>query len=929
MTIRRRLVLVAFFIFQATHSWAQSSATININASVTITTFSPISIFGNNVAYWINKSDNLAVQPKVQAAGNYFLRYPGGSASDDYHWNGIGSFDAGHRWVPSGTAWNYGFVGNETYVGTTGTNNAGTHPYSHLTDGSGATTWLSNADTNFPNHQFAYVDLTRASSTVNVTGVSIIWGAPYAFSYEVQYWTGASNAVPYKAANESSWVDFAGGNIPAGSGGTTMITFTTAQATRFIRVLMTGSSAGAGGAYAIAEIYAFNGGTQLSTNINNYQTQSPAVVSSTDPACTLNYTTNPPGSFDFNSYMAYVQSFAPSAVPLITVNVGTGTPSEAASWVYYANTVRGFGIKYWQVGNEMDGNWETGGPFRADDYAYRFTEYYAAMKAVDPSIVITGPVVGGPNNNSNAYNGLTYIQTFLNTLQTMGKTSELGAVDFHWYPGSTTASAALGTPSQISTFAATLAGWISAAGVSANIPIFMSETNINAGTPLLMNQLPTGLWLVNWLGEYIHYFGPGGRTNIWDTMNGSNDTTNNTTGDQGYLQVEAGTYQYQPRANYWAMQMMATDWAVGGDSSVNQLVSANSSAATLVAYADSRPDGVLSLIVVNKDPTNSYNTTLNISSFIPDPTAPSWTFDSAHYAWETTTSPYHASPDSAPTSTLVSEVSSSFPVTFSPYSITVFHFTNSNASTNTPTSSPTTTPTKTPTNSPTVTPTRTPTSSPTNTRTPTPTSSPSSTPTATITSTSCSDGSGNTCTFTETVTATSSATDTPSATPTATPSFTFTPSLTFTPTLTATRTATSTPTVTPSITNTPTLTSTSTLTLTPAKTSTATPSSTFTLSPTPSTLYVVFPNPSDGVHPVSFEYSLDGQASAVKFKIFTVAFRKIYEDDQLSLAPGSHLASLDFPQAGLELANGLYYLVLEIETGGTLTRKVMKVLVER
>ncbi|HTC21243.1 MAG TPA: discoidin domain-containing protein, partial [bacterium] len=545
-------------------------ATITVNAASTITSFAPLSIFGTNLAYWVSQTNNNATQAAVQAAGNYFLRFPGGSSSDDYHWNGTGAFDANHHWVPSGTTWSYGFVGNETHCGTTGSNDSGTHPYSYLVDGSTATTWLSNADTNFPNHQFAYLDLTRASSTVNVSAVSIVWGTPYAVSYEVQYWAGADNATPYKAANETSWVDFPGGNITGASGGTTVVTFSTAEATRFVRILMTASSAGAGGAYAIAEIYTLNGAALIGTNTTNYQTQPLAVVSSTDPACTLSYTASPPGSFDFGSYMTYVHSFTPAAVPLITVNVGTGTPSEAASWVYYANTVKGYGIKYWQIGNEMDGIWETGGPFRADDYAYRFTEYYNAMTAVDPTIILTGPIAGGPSDNSDAYDGLTYIQTFLNTMKTLGATSDIGALDFHWYPNSTTAAAALGTPSQISSFAVSLSGWLSTAGVSPTIPVLMSETNISSGTPLLMNQLPTGLWLANWLGEFIHYFGPGGHTNLWDTMNGStpSDLTN-AVGDQGYLQVDTGTYQYQPRANYWAMQMMATDWAIAGDSNTH------------------------------------------------------------------------------------------------------------------------------------------------------------------------------------------------------------------------------------------------------------------------------------------------------------------------------------------------------------------------
>lgn len=934
-------------------------ATITVNAASTITSFAPLSIFGNNTAYWISQANNYAVSTLVEQSGDYFLRYPGGSSSDDYHWNGSGSFDANHHWVPSGTTYSTGFEGYETYCGTTGSNNATTHPYSHLVDGSTATTWLSNVDTNFPNHQFAYLDLTRANSTVNVTAVSIIWGTPYATSYEVQYWTGASNANPYKAANETSWVDFAGGNLTGASGGTTVITFTTPEATRFVRVLMTASSAGAGGAYAIAEIYVFNGATQVSTNTANYQTQSLAVVSSTDPACTNH---NFP-SFEFASFMTYLHSFTPAAVPLITVNVGTGTPSEAASWVYYANTIKGYGIKYWQVGNEMDGIWETAGPFRADDYAYRFTEYYNAMTAVDPTIILTGPVVGGPNNNSDAYDGLTYIQTFLNTLQTLGATADLGALDYHWYAGSTTAAAALGTPAQISTFATNLSNWMASAGVSPTLPVLMSEYNVNAGTPLLMNQLPTGLWLVNWLGEFIHYFGPGGHTNLWDTMNGSTDTTNNTTGDQGYLQVEAGAYQYQPRVNYWAMQMMATDWAIPGDSSTHQLVSATSSAATLVSYADYRPDGVLSLIVVNKDPTNSYATNLNIGPFIPNSTANTWSFDATNYAWETTSSPYHASPDTAPTTTLLSGVSSSFPVTFTPYSINVFQFTDSGVPTHTvtPTMTPTftltSTATKTPTNSPTASSTKTSTFTPTDSLTPTITATPTLSPTFTFTGTPT-----DTPTVTSTLTPTTSATETssltftltPSDTPTLSPTntscmdgfgntCTYTPTIIYTDTLTATFTNTWTWTVTPSYTSTwtstPTVTSTNTTVNSPTWTATITDTSTSsptnTLSPTPTQTVLItstpgvtgiYPNPVQDGSPIHVGYLLNLGARQVKLKIFTLALRKIYEDDNLSTAAGGQVYTLDGSRLG-NTANGVYYVVIYFNYGGQVTYQVMKMLV--
>ena len=49
--------------------------------------------------------------------------------------------------------------------------------------------------------------------------------------------------------------------------------------------------------------------------------------------------------------------------PIITVNYGSNVtnngpalPSEAASWVQYANVTNNYGILYWEIGNETYGN---------------------------------------------------------------------------------------------------------------------------------------------------------------------------------------------------------------------------------------------------------------------------------------------------------------------------------------------------------------------------------------------------------------------------------------------------------------------------------------------------------------------------------------------------------------------------------------------
>jgi hypothetical protein len=153
------------------------------------------------------------------------------------------------------------------------------------------------------------------------------------------------------------------------------------------------------------------------------------VVSSTDVANTLNYFP----SFDFESYMAVMRSMNPPGIPVITVNFGTGTPQEAAAWVHYAKA-KGYGIKYWQIGNETEGSWETGGPINAQDYVRRYIEFYDAMKAEDPSIIVTGPVAGGLSDSANMYDGKTVTQDFISLLHAQGKDAYIEALDFHWYP---------------------------------------------------------------------------------------------------------------------------------------------------------------------------------------------------------------------------------------------------------------------------------------------------------------------------------------------------------------------------------------------------------------------------------------------------------------------------------------------------------------
>ena len=128
---------------------------------------------------------------------------------------------------------------------------------------------------------------------------------------------------------------------------------------------------------------------------------------------------------------------------MITVNYGTGSTNEAAAWVAYVNAATNnpqslgvdaigtnwhtagywaslraaaplatddgqnflrisqpapLGFKYWEIGNEMYGYWETDNNYVPHDpytYAKRSQEYISLMKSVDPTIKIGVVVLPG------------------------------------------------------------------------------------------------------------------------------------------------------------------------------------------------------------------------------------------------------------------------------------------------------------------------------------------------------------------------------------------------------------------------------------------------------------------------------------------------------------------------------------------------------
>lgn len=105
-----------------------------------------------------------------------------------------------------------------------------------------------------------------------------------------------------------------------------------------------------------------------------------------------------PNTFGTDEFVGFCRKLG--AEPYLTVNAGDGDLREARDWLEYANGTQdtalvklrkrhGYeaphGIRYWSIGNEVDGPWQVGHK-TPEEYARTYTEFAKVMKWTDPSI---------------------------------------------------------------------------------------------------------------------------------------------------------------------------------------------------------------------------------------------------------------------------------------------------------------------------------------------------------------------------------------------------------------------------------------------------------------------------------------------------------------------------------------------------------------
>ncbi len=389
-----------------------------------------------------------------------------------------------------------------------------------------------------------------------------------------------------------------------------------------------------------------------------------------------------------------------NAQAFVTVNYGSGTPEEAAAWVAYANAATGsgtaigtdakgynwqtagtwaglrnsaplasddgmnflrvsrsspYGLKYWEIGNECYGTWETDLQSSTHDafvYATRAKDYIAKMKAVDPSIKIGVVVVPSETDYANGHishpasnprtggtsNGWTPV--LLATLKSLNVTPDF--VIYHRYeqapavdqPGNPESDAVLlqkakTWPDYAADIRRQLTDYLGTAG--AGVEIVVTENNsVYASPGKQTTSLVNGLYLADSVANVM-------QTEInalmwWDLRNSQEAGNNNSAalygwrnyGDYGILSTPSagGSSGYFDAYPTYYVTKLLSKFARQGDT----VVPATSNNSLLSVFAVKTAAGGLNLLVINKDPAAARDASIALTGFTPAASATTYAY---------------------------------------------------------------------------------------------------------------------------------------------------------------------------------------------------------------------------------------------------------------------------------------------------------------
>ena len=552
-------------------------------------------------------------------------------AGDVWHWNPRGSWSDERNqrgyWTSNSQlgdpiSLSYGFSlprrGNTI-------DQANDEGYSRLDDGDPDTFWKSNpyldraftGESNSLHPQWIVVEFERPQP---VSAVRILWGQLPAKSFRAQY--GNFDDVSDIALNvPGTWHDFpeSAGLGPANQNDNQLHLSNIPIEARWLRILLTESSETVAAdstdvrdrvGFSVKEIYA--GFTDRKGKFHDRirhaadrRRQTIIHVSSTDP---WHRQSDLDAGVEQVGLDRIYQNGLTNGLPmLLPTGLLYDTPENAANEIRYLRA-RGYKFDRVELGEEPDGQYTT-----PEDFGALYLQWASAIHRIDPRIRLGGPsfqeILQDEDVPANRGNG-AWMRRFLDYLKRRGRSFDYSFFSFEWYPFDDVCESAAPQLARAPRLMEAALRSMERNGLSRKIPWIISEYGYSAFASRAEIDIEGALLNADILGQFLTLGGD--QAFLFGYTPGYVDRDFPCTAGNNMLFSLGDSGQIEHRfATYFGARLVTQEWLQPGDE-VHEIYPASSNVRDargnelITAYAVHRPDGLWSLLLINKDPQRTY-----------------------------------------------------------------------------------------------------------------------------------------------------------------------------------------------------------------------------------------------------------------------------------------------------------------------------------
>ena len=568
--------------------------------------------------------------------------------------------------------------------------------YSRLDDGDRQSFWKSNpyldraftTESNSLHPQWIVIEFEKPEL---VNTLRLAWAEPFATRYQIQY--GNFDDVSDIALNPpGTWQEFPLGLTRDGHGGEVSLRLSPAPIkARWLRILMTESSPTTLPGtdlrdrlgFAVRELYAgFTDGKgqfhDLIRHRASRQGQTIIHVSSTDPwhrESDLDQGVEQPG-FD----RLFRDGLTNGQPMLLPTGLLYDEPENAANQIRYLRA-RGYSFDRVELGEEPDGQYIT-----PEDFGVLYLEWADAIHLVDPGLKLGGPsfqeiIPADPTSRIRLGNS-AWLARFLEYLKHRGRSSDYSFFSFEWYPFDEVCEPVAPQLASAPGLLADALHDMEQRGLSRRIPWIISEYGYSAFAARAEITIEGALLNADIVGKFLELGGDQAFLFGYTPGYVERDFPCTAGNNMLFSMNDDGSIGHR-FATYFGARLLTQEWVQPGDG-VHEIYPATSNVHNangeelITAYAVHRPDGLWSVLLINKDPKQAFQINLVFRKGLSgsrggfDGRLDIFQYSNKQYMLsETLTNPYPVRAFEPEHRLVQSRSSTPTPITLPPYSLTV------------------------------------------------------------------------------------------------------------------------------------------------------------------------------------------------------------------------------------------------------------------